>query len=140
LLPWTTGGDVTADVVDPEATAALLRRAADELDRLRRQVPPGRWSTRGLLASRPEIVAEDDAGHTEHVADARHRSAGWLVAMAPTVASPLIAWLRETADALEHPELGVAMSVAAAATFASEVLRHSDGRAGSPGTKGREVD
>jgi hypothetical protein len=117
---------VDGDEGKPAAAAAVLRRAADELGRLRELVPSGRWSARGLLATRPEIVAENTAGHSEHVADARRRSAEWILAMAPAVASPLIAWLRETADALEQPELGLPTSTAAAAELASHLLDRVD--------------
>ena len=75
----------------------LLRRAADEVERLARQAPPGRWTARGLLATRPEIVADDD-GRTEHVAEARSRSAPWILTMSPEVAPALAAWLREAAN------------------------------------------
>jgi hypothetical protein len=114
--------EVDGDEGAPAARAAVLRRAADELERLRASLPPGRWSARGLLATRPEIVAEDEAGRTEHIADARARTAGWILAVAPPVAAPLIAWLRETADALEQPGLGMPTSAAAASELASSVL------------------
>jgi hypothetical protein len=114
--------ETDGDEGTPAARAAVLRRAADELERLRASLPPGRWSVRGLLATRPEIVAEDEAGRTEHIADARARSAEWILATAPPVARPLITWLRETADALEQPELGMPTSAAAASELASSLL------------------
>ncbi|MDD7939511.1 hypothetical protein PHK61_13895 [Actinomycetospora lutea] len=111
-----------SDEVHDTATVDLLRRAADELERLHARVPPGRWSTRGLLATRPEVVAEDAAGRTEHVAEARQRSARWIVAMSPAVAPPLVAWLRETAEVLDRPRPGVTASTSAAVALASELL------------------
>lgn len=110
------------------STPDLLRRAAEELRRLHRQVPPGRWTARGLLASRPEIVAEDSEGHTEHVAEARQRSVGWIVALGPAAAVPLISWLSETADALEQPGLATPIATEAATAFASGLLGRGGAR------------
>jgi hypothetical protein len=110
------------EVPGPAATVVLLRRAADELERLHHRVPSGRWSIRGLLATRPEIVAEDAEGRTEHVAEARQRSARWILAMSPAVAHPIVAWLRETAEVLDRPQPGVTASTAAAAALAAELL------------------
>jgi hypothetical protein len=110
------------EVPDAAVIVDRLRRAADELEALLDRVPSGRWSIRGLLATRPEIVAEDAAGGSEHVAEARQRSARWIVAMSPAVAPPLVAWLRETAEVLDRDRPGVATSTAAAAALASELL------------------
>lgn len=77
---------------------ALLRAAADRLDALASRTTPGTWRTAGLLASRPEVVATLPGGGTEHVAEARARSADWIVALSPTLAAPLAAWLRAAAD------------------------------------------
>ena len=93
-------------------SSELLRQAADEVERLAGLAPPGRWTARGLLATRPEIVADDD-GRTEHVAEARARSAPWILTMSPDVAPALAAWLREAAD---HP-------TPAAVELAAAVLR-----------------
>ncbi|MDL5159840.1 hypothetical protein [Actinomycetospora termitidis] len=76
----------------------VLRRAADEIERLAARTPPGRWTVRGLLASRPEVVAVDADGRTEHVAEARAASAQWIVTTAPAIAPSLVAWLRGTAE------------------------------------------
>jgi hypothetical protein len=75
----------------------LLRTAADRLDLLAGRTTAGDWRTGGLLASRPEVVAHlgDDA--TEHVAEARARTAAWIAALSPAVAVPLSAWLRSAA-------------------------------------------
>ncbi|MEJ2871972.1 hypothetical protein WCD74_29730 [Actinomycetospora sp. OC33-EN08] len=81
-----------------DSTAETLRRAADRLERLAARAPQGQWSARGLLASRPEVVATDADGHSEHVAEARAGTAPWIVATAPAIAAPLVAWLRATAD------------------------------------------
>ena len=111
-----------AEIGMVSSTPDLLRRAAEELGRLHRQVPPGRWAARGLLASRPEIVAEDAEGNTEHVAEARQRSVGWIVALGPASALPLIRWLSETADALEQPGLATPIATDAATAFAAGLL------------------
>jgi hypothetical protein len=75
----------------------LLRAAADRLDALAGCTTPGTWRTAGLLASRPEVVAHLPDGSTEHVAEARARSAEWIVALSPALAAPLAAWLRAAA-------------------------------------------
>jgi hypothetical protein len=78
----------------PELTAA-----ADRLERLAARTTPGDWRTGGLLATRPEVVASTPDGRTEHVAEARARSAEWIAALSPAVAAPLAAWLRAAASA-----------------------------------------
>ncbi len=84
---------------------ALLRAAADRLDGLASRTTPGAWRTAGLLASRPEIVACLPGGGTEHVAEARSRSADWIVALSPASAAPLAAGLRAAAaDPTAGPE------------------------------------
>jgi hypothetical protein len=90
--------------------ATLLRTAADRLDVLAGRTTAGDWRTGGLLASRPEVVAhlEDDA--TEHVAEARARTAAWIAALSPAVAAPLSAWLRSAADT--EPVDGAAVALA----------------------------
>ena len=75
----------------------LLRTAADRLEQLAGRTTAGDWRTGGLLASRPEVIAHSDAG-TEHVAEARARTADWITALSPAVAAPLVAWLRSAAD------------------------------------------
>ena len=89
-------------MTDPE----LLRAAADRLDRLAARTTPGDWRTGGLLATRPEVVAHREAADgepaTEHVAEARARTAAWISALSPAVGPPLAAWLRAAAD---HPEV-----------------------------------
>jgi hypothetical protein len=82
-------------------SASLLRAAAAHLEELRARTPGGAWETAGLLASRPEVITRYDDGSTEHVAEARARTAPWIVGLAPAVVEPLSAWLRTTADALE---------------------------------------
>jgi len=76
----------------------LLLAAAERLDALAGRTTPGRWRTAGLLASRPEVVAALPEGGTEHVAEARARSAEWIVTLSPALAGPLAAWLRAAAD------------------------------------------
>jgi hypothetical protein len=81
-------------------TTDLLLIAADRLERLAARTTGGDWRVGGLLASRPEVVAHT-AGGTEHVAEARERTAAWIAALSPDVAAPLAAWLRSAA---EHPD------------------------------------
>jgi hypothetical protein len=110
------------EVPDAPAAAALLRRAAHHLERLRAAVPDGRWSARGLLATRPEIVAEDPAGNTEHVAEARSRTARWILTMSPDLAAPLVDWLRVTAAELDQHGSVSTPSTSAAVVLAEVVL------------------
>lgn len=94
----------SADSVPPVTDAApddatVLRSAADRLEALAARSTPGDWRPAGLLASRPEVVAHQDDGSTEHVAEARADSAAWIRALSPTVAGPLAAVLRAVAGA-----------------------------------------
>jgi hypothetical protein len=77
---------------------ALLRTAADRLERLADRTTQGDWRAGGLLASRPEVIAHLDGG-TEHVAEARARTAAWITALSPVVGRALVAWLRAAAEA-----------------------------------------
>ncbi len=79
-------------------SAADRRRAADLLEELAARTTPGRWTVRGLLASRPEVVAELPDGGTQHVAEARAATAGWIATLTPALAAPLAAWLRRAGD------------------------------------------
>jgi hypothetical protein len=85
---------------------ALLRTAADRLDRLAARTTPGDRRTGGLLATRPEVIAHREATDgepgTEHVAEARAGTAAWISAVSPAVGPPLAAWLRAAAD---HPAI-----------------------------------
>ncbi|MGZ4550682.1 MAG: hypothetical protein ACXVX8_15430 [Blastococcus sp.] len=81
----------------PRDDGGLLRAAADRLERLAARTTPGDWRPAGLLASRPEIIAHAADGGTEHVAEARTNTAAWIIALSPTVAGPLAAWLRSAA-------------------------------------------
>jgi hypothetical protein len=83
---------------------ALLRAAADRLETLAARTPRGTWEVTGLLASRPEVVARFPDGSTEHVAEARARTAAWITATSPAVAAPLAGWLRAAADGPVPPE------------------------------------
>jgi hypothetical protein len=98
-----------------------LRRAADRIEALRGRTPGGEWRVAGLLATRPEVVTRLDDGSSEHVADARARTASWIVTLAPPVAGPLVDWLRTTADAVESGAVS-GEPAAAAARFAAVVL------------------
>jgi hypothetical protein len=80
--------------VEPEQ---LLRTAADRLDALAARTTPGDWRTGGLLATRPEVVAHLPDGRTEHVAEARAATAGWIAAVSPALAPSLACWLRAAA-------------------------------------------
>jgi hypothetical protein len=81
------------------ADGALLREAAGRLAALAARTTAGDWRTRGLLASRPEVVAHLPGGGTEHVAEARARTGAWIAALSPDLAVPLATWLRSAADA-----------------------------------------
>ena len=78
--------------------AHLLREAADRLERLAALTTDGDWRVTGLLASRPEVVANRPDGGTEHVAEARAATAAWITALSPAVAVPLAGWLRAEAQ------------------------------------------
>jgi hypothetical protein len=84
--------------------AAVLRAAADRLESLADRTTAGSWEVTGLLASRPEVIARFADGSTEHVAEARARTAEWLATLSPAVAVPLAAWLRAVADGAVPPE------------------------------------
>ena len=84
--------------MDP-AARELLHAAAERLDAVAARTTGGTWRTAGLLASRPEVVAHLPDGGTEHVAEARARTADWIVTVSPALAGPLAAWLRAAADA-----------------------------------------
>jgi hypothetical protein len=81
------------------AGAGGLREVAAGVERLAARSTAGNWRTTGLLASRPEVVAVRPDGGTEHVAEVRAASAGWITTFSPAVAAPLAALLRAVADA-----------------------------------------
>ncbi|TFV62145.1 UNVERIFIED_ORG: hypothetical protein E4P37_17785 [Bacillus sp. AZ43] len=87
-----------------------LRTAADRVERLAARTTGGDWRVDGLLATRPEVVAHSADGGTEHVAEARERTATWIAALSPALAAPLAAWLR--AAAAQEPLAPEAVSVA----------------------------
>lgn len=74
-----------------------LLAAADRLEALAARTTGSTWTTRGLLATRPEVVAVAGDGSTEHVAEARARTAEWICTLSPAVAAPLAGWLRAAA-------------------------------------------
>jgi hypothetical protein len=92
---------------------ALIRSVADRLEALAARTTSGDWRVTGLLASRPEIVAHRPDGGTEHVAEARERTAPWIAALSPTVAGPLVTLLRLAggADPLESAAVALARSL-----------------------------
>jgi hypothetical protein len=77
--------------------AALLLSAAGRLEALAARTTPGDWRLGGLLATRPEVIAHGADGGTEHVAEARARTAEWIAALSPAVAPALAGWLRAAA-------------------------------------------
>ena len=83
---------------------ALMRSVADRLEVLAARTTDGDWRAEHLLASRPEIKAHRPDGGTEHVAEARARSAAWIAGMSPAIATPLVTMLRvaAAADQLEQ--------------------------------------
>jgi hypothetical protein len=92
-----------------DATTSL-RAAADRLELLAGRTTGGDWRAGGLLATRPEVVAHLPDGSTEHVAEARARTAAWITALSPAVAAPLAAWLRSAAGSA--PVDGAAVELA----------------------------
>ncbi|WP_369138580.1 hypothetical protein [Modestobacter versicolor] len=95
--------------------AALLSAAADRLEELAARTTGGTWTLRGLLASRPEVVAVAADGSTEHVAEARVRTAGWISTLSPALAGPLAGWLRSAAPTDRHA-VAVARQLVASAS------------------------
>jgi hypothetical protein len=81
--------------------AEQLREAARRLEDLAARTTAGDWRVTGLLATRPEVVTHGPDGETEHVAEARQRTASWIAALSPAVAPQLTALLRGVADG--HP-------------------------------------
>jgi hypothetical protein len=75
-----------------------LLGVAAALERLAASSTGGEWRVSGLLATRPEVVADLGGGDTEHVAEARARSARWIAALSPALAQPLADWLRSAAQ------------------------------------------
>ncbi|MCD2190572.1 hypothetical protein [Actinomycetospora soli] len=108
--------------------AGTLRTAARLLEELRARTPGGEWEVGGLLATRPEIVARHSDGSSEHVAETRARSSAWIAGLAPSLAAPLVTWLRTTADAVEAGRASAEVTGAATA-FAAAVTDRLDGRA-----------
>ncbi|WP_242611082.1 hypothetical protein [Blastococcus saxobsidens] len=90
--------------------AATLLAAAGRLRSLAVRSTAGDWRVGGLLASRPEVVAHAPDGGTEHVAEARTRSAAWIAALSPAVAEPLAAWLAASAAAGTPDPAAVALA------------------------------
>lgn len=74
-----------------------LEAAAELVEQLATVAPAGQWRVSGLLATRPEVLAERDDGSTEHVAEARAGTARWIVALSPATAPALVQWLRRAA-------------------------------------------
>lgn len=71
-----------------------LFAAAELIEQLAARSTSGQWQIRGLLATRPEIVAQRTDDSTEHVAEARAASARWITTLSPAVAPALAGWLR----------------------------------------------
>ena len=86
---------------DPDVE--VLHAAADRLAALAARTTGGTWTVTGLLASRPEVVARLPDGRSEHVAEARARTAEWISTVSPAVAGPLAGWLRSAARAPVDP-------------------------------------
>ena len=92
---------------------ALIRSVADRLEALAARTTGGDWRVVGLLASRPEVVGHRPDGGTEHVAEARERTAAWIAALSPAVAGPLVTVLRiaGAADPLEPAAVDLARAL-----------------------------
>lgn len=97
---------------------ARMLLAADVMEQLSARSTGGRWAVRGLLATRPEVIAHYEDGGTEHVAEARAGTARWISTLSPATAPHLVRWLRTTAGA---DQLDASVAVAAL-TFADTVL------------------
>ena len=96
----------------PDPDVEVLRAAADRLASLAARTTGGSWVVRGLLASRPEVVAEFADGGSEHVAEARARTAEWIRTLSPALAAPLAGWLRAAARPPVDPKaLAVARAI-----------------------------
>lgn len=74
-----------------------LLEAAELIEQLAESSTRGQWQRRGLLATRPEIVARRADGSTEHVAEARAGSVRWISTLSPAIAPALAGWLRSAA-------------------------------------------
>lgn len=80
----------------PESSSLLLQRAAERLEQLESRAVIGPWGTCG-----PNVTG--GGGEQWDVATAStSTTAQWVAAMSPSVASPLVAWLRESAVASEQ--------------------------------------
>ncbi len=90
--------------------ARTLRTAAARLMELAARTTPGDWRVGGLLASRPEVIAHDVDGGTEHVAEARAGTAAWIAALSPAVAEPLAVWLAAAATAREPDPAAISVA------------------------------
>ncbi len=92
---------------------ALVRSVADRLEALAVRTTGGDWRVSGLLASRPEVVTHRPDGGTEHVAEARERTASWIAALSPAVGGPLVTILRIAggAEPLEAAAVDLARSL-----------------------------
>src|SRR4051794_41954246 len=66
-----------------------LLAAAERLELLATRTTRGDWRLRGLLATRPEVIASAADGGTQHVADARERTGGGIAALPPHLPPPL---------------------------------------------------
>ena len=95
--PATTDLRSGRDEDGPVDSRTQLLAAADRLEHLAARTTRGDWRLGGLLATRPEVVAHAADGGTEHVAEARARTAEWITAVSPALAAPLAAWLRAAA-------------------------------------------
>ncbi|MER7079940.1 hypothetical protein SAMN02982929_05802 [Saccharopolyspora kobensis] len=87
-----------------------LLAVADRIERLAGASTGGDWRGGGLLATRPDVVAHFADGSTEHVAEARARSARWIAVFSPAVAGPLVEWLRSAARAAEVDPAALALA------------------------------
>lgn len=93
-----------------DSARTVLFDAADRLERLAARSTPGDWRLQGLLATRPEVVAHGADGSAQHVAEARATSAGWIIAMSPALAGPLVSWLRSAAAEERPNEAAIALA------------------------------
>src|SRR5690349_14424794 len=108
----------------------VIRAAADRLERVARWADKGPWvDVQDGWCIRAE-PSDDKATWRTVASDVGRANSDWITTLSPTVAEPLVAWLRDAGDAWEI--IGVAMwppatvSYRAALDFAHKILESVD--------------
>lgn len=84
-----------------ESPSSLLERAAAALERLAEDAPQAPWRMAGdgdLLGYGPTPIVYSEYGDVE--VQWAPGTFKWICCMSPSVASPLVEWLRDTAESL----------------------------------------